>query len=118
MKIAILLSNTYLLVIFLTFSLFKRYVIIYCKNKKVWNVIVYKKSKLSKIYILWWLKVSSLYSIKEKKSLKTWFTKKSYLIFTIFLPYLLIYAKKEEIKCNNIIEQYKKWLLVMMLQNK
>ena len=76
MKIAILLSNTYLLVIFLTFSLFKRYIIIYCENKKVWNVIVYKKSKLSKIYILWWLKVSSLYSIKEKKSLKTWFTKK------------------------------------------
>ena len=87
MKIAILLSNTYLLVIFLTFSLFKRYIIIYCKNKKVWDVIVYKKSKLSKIYILWWLKVSSLYSIKEKKSLKTWFTKKMlchiYHIFTI-----------------------------------
>ena len=27
-------------------------------------------------------------------------------------------CKKEEIKCNNIIKQYKKWLTLMMLQKK
>ena len=27
-------------------------------------------------------------------------------------------SEKEEIKCNNIIKQYKKWLILMMLQNK
>ena len=29
-----------------------------------------------------------------------------------------ITQRKEEIKCNNIIKQYKKWLILMMLQNK
>ena len=27
-------------------------------------------------------------------------------------------SEKEEIKCNNIIKQYKKWLTLMMLQKK
>ena len=27
-------------------------------------------------------------------------------------------SEKEEIKCNNIIKQYKKWLILMMLQKK
>ena len=27
-------------------------------------------------------------------------------------------SKKEEIKCNNIIKRYKKWLVFMMLQKK
>ena len=27
-------------------------------------------------------------------------------------------SKKEEIKCNNIIKRYKKWLTLMMLQKK
>ena len=29
-----------------------------------------------------------------------------------------ITQRKEEIKCNNIIKQYKKWLILMTLQNK
>ena len=29
-----------------------------------------------------------------------------------------ITQRKEEIQCNNIIKQYKKWLILMMLQNK
>ena len=29
-----------------------------------------------------------------------------------------ITQRKEEIKCYNIIKQYKKWLILMMLQNK
>ena len=29
-----------------------------------------------------------------------------------------ITQRKEEIKCNDIIKQYKKWLILMMLQNK
>ena len=27
-------------------------------------------------------------------------------------------SKKEEMECSNIIEQYKKWLILMMLQKK
>ena len=30
----------------------------------------------------------------------------------------MVYAKKEEIKCNNIIKQYKKRLTMTILQNK
>ena len=30
----------------------------------------------------------------------------------------VLVSEKEEIKCNNIIKQYKKWLTLMMLQKK
>ena len=30
----------------------------------------------------------------------------------------VLVSQKEEIKCNNIIKQYKKWLTLMMLQKK
>ena len=29
-----------------------------------------------------------------------------------------VVSEKEEIKCNNIIKQYKKWLILMLLQKK
>ena len=45
-----------------------------------------------------------MYLIKEKKSIKTWFTRRNLL--------------EKKIKCNNITKQYEQWLTMMMLQKK
>ena len=45
---------------------------------------------------------------KRKKIIKNLICKKNVMLYLPYFYHLLIYAKKEEIKCNNIIEQYKK----------